>query len=55
MLKRIKFKGGFFTEEADLELFRNEDRMSIVYGKNGTGKSTLANAMRKAVWNIITL
>ena len=48
MLKRIKFKGGFFTEEADLELFRNEDRMSIVYGKNGTGKSTLANAMRKA-------
>ena len=26
MLKKIKFKGGFFTEETELELFMHEDK-----------------------------
>ena len=53
MLKKIKFKGGFFTEETELELFKNEDRISILYGKNGSGKSTISNAIRKAKGDMI--
>ena len=48
MLKKIKFKGGFFTEEKKLELFMNQDRISLLYGKNGSGKSTISNAVSKA-------
>ena len=48
MLKSIKFKGGFFNEETDLELFLNENRLSFIYGKNGSGKSTISKAMLKA-------
>lgn len=48
MLKRIMFKGGFFSEESELELFVHEDRISILYGKNGSGKSTISKAVRKA-------
>ncbi len=48
MLKKIKFKGGFFSEETELELFMNKDRISLLYGKNGSGKSTISKAMRKA-------
>lgn len=48
MIKKIKFQGGFFTDETELELFKNEDRISILYGKNGSGKSTISNAVRKA-------
>lgn len=33
MLKKIKFKGGFFSEETELELFLRADRMSLIYGK----------------------
>ena len=33
MLKKIKFKGGFFNEEKELKLFINEDRISLLYGK----------------------
>lgn len=48
MLKKIKFKGGFFSEESELELFMYEDRISILYGKNGSGKSTISKAVRKS-------
>ena len=48
MLKKIKFKGGFFSEETELELFLRADRMSLIYGKNGSGKSTISKAIRKA-------
>ena len=48
MLKKIKFKGGFFAEEKKLELFMNQDRISLLYGKNGSGKSTISNAVSKA-------
>ena len=36
MLKKIKFKGGIFSEETELELFMDEDRISLLYGKNGS-------------------
>ena len=39
MVKKVKFKGGFFAEETELELFAREDRISLLYGKNGSGKS----------------
>ena len=48
LLKKVKFKGGFFTEEKELELFKNEDRISILYGKNGSGKSTISKAVCKS-------
>ena len=48
MLKKVKFKGGFFSEESELELFMHEDRISILYGKNGSGKSTISKAVRKS-------
>ena len=53
MLKKLKFKGGFFTEETELELFMHEDRISIIYGKNGSGKSTISNAVRKAKGDMV--
>ena len=53
MLKKIKFEGGFFAEETELELFKNEDRISILYGKNGSGKSTISNAVRKAKGDMV--
>ena len=48
MLKKVKFKGGFFSEETELELFLQEDRISLIYGKNGSGKSTISKAVQKA-------
>lgn len=47
MLKKVKFKGGFFVDETELELFAN-DRLSLLYGKNGSGKSTISKAIIKA-------
>lgn len=48
MLKEIKFKGGFFTEETKMELFNESKRLLLVDGKNGSGKSTISRAMQKA-------
>jgi len=53
MLKKVKFKGGFFAEETELELFAREDRISLLYGKNGSGKSTIAKAVCKAKGDLI--
>lgn len=47
MVKKIRFKGGFFADGAELEVFRDEDRISFLYGKNGSGKSTISRAVRK--------
>lgn len=53
MVKKVKFKGGFFAEETELELFAREDRISLLYGKNGSGKSTIAKAVCKAKGDLI--
>ena len=31
-----------------MELFSEEDRLSLIYGKNGSGKSTISKAIHKA-------
>lgn len=49
----IKIKGGIFEAETDLPIFvrenpRNpEQRFSLIYGKNGSGKSTISRGFRK--------
>jgi len=32
-----------------VKLFSEEDRPSLIYGKNGSGKSTISKAIRKAI------
>lgn len=44
-LKKIKIWGGCFEKSTELELFKN-DPISIVYGRNGSGKSTIARGFR---------
>lgn len=44
-LKKIKIKGGCFDTETELELFK-KDAISVVYGRNGSGKSTIARGIR---------
>lgn len=44
-LKSIKIKGGFFETEATIDLFNNvQDRISFIYGRNGSGKTSISNA-----------
>lgn len=46
-LKKITITGGFFDKPTTLELFRNNQYLSIVYGRNGSGKTTVAKAVRQ--------
>lgn len=42
-IKGVKIKGRCFKNEKDFVLFQNpNDRISIIYGKNGSGKSTIS-------------
>lgn len=49
----IKIKGGIFEIETDLPIFAKEKsnnpekRFSLIYGKNGSGKSTISRGFRK--------
>lgn len=44
-LKSISIKGCYFDEEKNINLFKNEtDRVSFVYGKNGSGKTSISNS-----------
>lgn len=45
-LKKINIKGGCFEEETTLELFKN-DPVSVIYGRNGSGKSTIARGIKE--------
>lgn len=42
--KTIKIKGGCFDSETELELFK-KDALSVIYGRNGSGKTTIANCI----------
>ncbi|MFP8916880.1 AAA family ATPase [Enterococcus innesii] len=49
----VRFKGEMFDDERDFSFFSNEGdnsyptRVGIVYGKNGSGKSTITKAFQK--------
>ena len=42
--KKIKIKGGCFENETELELFKKY-AVSVVYGRNGSGKTTIAHSI----------
>ncbi len=46
--KKIKIKGGCFENETVLELFKKY-AVSVVYGRNGSGKTTIAHSIRELV------
>lgn len=49
----LKIKGGIFETETDLPIFEKEkpnnpeQKFSLIYGKNGSGKSTISRGFRK--------
>lgn len=46
---KLKLKGAAFSDETILPLFSDpKERISLIYGKNGTGKSTISKAVIKA-------
>lgn len=45
-ITNIKIKGGIFKESTNLNLFDNEKNV-IIYGKNGSGKTTISRGFRK--------
>lgn len=47
--KSITIQGGYFEHPTTLELFKDKHCLSIVYGRNGSGKSTIAKAFRQFV------
>ena len=46
-LKTLTIKGGYFDEETSLDLFKPDEPLSIVYGRNGSGKTTIARCVRQ--------
>ena len=51
-VSKIKLRGGKFDRETFLEFFKDEkQRVSIVYGRNGSGKSTVAKGFRMFLQN----
>ncbi len=51
---KLKLKGAAFAEETMLPLFSDsKERISLIYGKNGTGKSTISKAVLKASGRIV--
>ena len=46
--KTIKIKGGCFETETQLQLFK-KDKLTVVYGRNGSGKTTIAKRISELV------
>ena len=44
-IKKLMIKGGPFTEKTTFELF--PQRLNLLYGRNGSGKSTIAKCIRR--------
>lgn len=42
--KKITIRGGCFEKDTELELFK-KDSLSVVYGRNGSGKTTIAHGI----------
>lgn len=48
-LKKIQIEGGYFEPSSGLELFDSNQCLSIIYGRNGSGKTSIAKAIRQLV------
>ena len=50
-IKGIKLKGANFVSQTELNLFKSSNdkvaKLALVYGRNGSGKSTISNAFKK--------
>ena len=44
-INSIEIQGGYFSSATNFKLFDNDVRMSIIYGKNGSGKSYISKAI----------
>ena len=47
--KRITIEGGYFEQPTQFELFKQKQELSIIYGRNGSGKTSIAKAIRQLV------
>lgn len=47
--KNITIKGGYFEQPITLQLFKDSSPLCIVYGRNGSGKTSIARALRQYV------
>ena len=49
-MNEIKIKGGYYSEESSFILFPNQNnKAAIIYGKNGSGKSSIARAFQQSL------
>ena len=48
-LKTISIQGGYFEQLTTLDLFSGKQPLNIIYGRNGSGKSSIAKAIRQLV------
>ena len=48
-LKKLSIQGGYFEENKDFDLFQENVNVSVVYGRNGSGKTTIAKGIRELV------
>lgn len=47
-IHKIRLKGGFYTNQIDIALSESDDhRLSLIYGSNGTGKSSISSAIHE--------
>lgn len=47
-INKLKIQGANFIKETPLEIFSSENnKITLIYGKNGTGKSTIARGINK--------
>jgi AAA15 family ATPase/GTPase len=43
--KKIQIEGGYFEPSSGLDLFDSNQCLSIIYGRNGSGKTSIAKAL----------
>ena len=48
-IKKIQIEGGYFEQSSGLDLFDSNQCLSIIYGRNGSGKTSIAKAIRQLV------
>lgn len=46
-LRKLSIQGGYFEENEDFDLMPENVNISVVYGRNGSGKTTIAKGIRE--------